>query len=111
LIGPGRWGTRDRFLGVPVNWADINNAKVIVETGIENFTVSPSQGTHFFHNLVAMDVGYFYVPYKSEKDFVEWVWLKSQKAHYKGNYVVHVRGSDPYVVRRFGKQGIATIAK
>lgn len=111
LIGPGRWGSRDRFLGVPVNWVDINNARVIVETGMENFAVSPSQGTHFFHNLVSMDVGYFYVPHKSGKDFVEWGWLKSQKARHKGNYIVHIRGNDPFVVQRFGKHGIATIAK
>jgi CheY-like chemotaxis protein len=57
LIGPGRWGTRDRFLGVPVRWAQINKAKVIVETGLEDFIIEASQGTHFFHNIVAMQVG------------------------------------------------------
>lgn len=111
LIGPGRWGTRDRFLGVPVNWADINNAKVIVETGMENFVVSPSQGTHFFHNLIVKDVGYFYIPHKSKNDFVDWDWLKSIKPRFVGKYIVHIRRDDPFLVQRFGKHGISTIAK
>lgn len=111
LIGPGRWGTRDRFLGVPVNWANINKAKVIVETGMENFAVSPSQGTHFFHNLVAMDVGYFYIPHDSEEDFISWDWLKSQKAHKQGKFITHIRRNKPFLIHRFGKQGIATLSK
>ena len=68
LIGPGRWGSRDRFLGIPVRWPQINRAKVILETGLSDFIVEASQGTHFFHNLVAMNVGYFTIPYVSQTD-------------------------------------------
>lgn len=111
LIGPGRWGSRDRFLGVPVQWADINKAKVIVETGLEDFAVSPSQGTHFFHNLVAMNVGYFYVPHRTETDFIDWDWLKSLDVYNRSEYLVHIRRNNPFVIHRFGKRGISTISK
>ena len=60
LIGPGRWGTRDEFTGIPINWAQINNAKVIVEIGLPNFPLDASLGSHFFHNVTSMSVGYFF---------------------------------------------------
>ena len=68
LIGPGRWGTRDRFLGIPVIWSQISKAKVIVEVGLEDYEIEPSQGTHFFHNVVAMNIGYFNVPFKKKRN-------------------------------------------
>ena len=61
LIGPGRWGTRDRFLGIPVVWPQISNAKVIVEVCLPNFHLDASLGSHFFHNVTSMNVGYFSV--------------------------------------------------
>jgi len=78
LIGPGRWGSRDRFLGIPVKWHEINKAKIVVEAGLKDFIVDSSQGTHFFHNLVSMNTGYFTVPYDSKDDFIDWEWLKKQ---------------------------------
>lgn len=111
LIGQGRWGSRDQFLGIPVRWADINQAKVIVETGLEGFIVEASQGTHFFHNLVAMNVGYFTVPYKPERNGIDWTWLKSQKPFNTTNYFMHLRRETPFTVKMFGKTGVAVIYK
>ncbi|RKY53133.1 MAG: hypothetical protein DRP89_06635, partial [Candidatus Neomarinimicrobiota bacterium] len=111
LIGPGRWGSMDRFLGIPVRWFQICNAKVIVETGLEDFNIEPSQGTHFFHNLVSMNVGYFNVPYNSNKDFIDWHWLKKQNVVEKTNYFVHVHIEHPLVIKMDGKKGIAVIYK
>ncbi len=111
LLGPGRWGTSDRFLGVPVRWAQINKAKIIVEASQENFTVEASQGSHFFHNLVAMNVGYFTVSHLLDSDFIDWEWLKSLPAKYSGKYAVHVELEKPIHIQIDGKKGIAVISK
>ena len=111
LIGPGRWGSRDKFLGIPVKWPQINRAKVILETGLSDFIVEASQGTHFFHNLVAMNVGYFTIPYVSKTDFVDLEWLSKQKYQEKGEYFVHVEFDHPLIVRMDGKTGMAVIHK
>jgi len=111
LIGPGRWGSRDRFLGIPVRWAQINRVKVIVETGLPDFIIEPSQGTHFFHNIVSMRVGYFTIPYGSETDFIDWKWLFRQREIERTEYLVHVRVDTPLTVKMDGKQGISIIEK
>ena len=111
LMGPGRWGTSDRFLGVPVRWAQINKAKIIVEASQENFTIEASQGSHFFHNLVAMNVGYFTISHSSDSDFIDWEWLKSLPARYSGKYAVHVELANPINIQIDGKKGIAVISK
>ncbi len=111
LIGPGRWGSRDRFLGIPVRWPQINRAKVIIETGLRDFIVEASQGTHFFHNLVAMNVGYFTIPYVSPTDFVDWDWLLTQTVEERGKFFIHVELDHPLIVRMDGKTGIAVIHK
>ncbi len=111
LIGPGRWGTRDRFLGIPVKWANINMAKAIIECGLSDFIIEASQGTHFFHNLVAMNVGYFTIPFYSETDFIDWVWLKEQTIFKKGTYFVHLRFDHPLIIKMDGKTGLSIIQK
>jgi hypothetical protein len=111
LVGPGRWGSRDKFLGIPVRWPQINRAKVILETGLSDFIVEASQGTHFFHNLVAMNVGYFTIPYISKTDFVDIDWLKKQPARETGDFFVHVEFDHPLIVRMDGKTGLAVIHK
>jgi CheY-like chemotaxis protein len=111
LIGPGRWGSRNRFLGIPVDWHEINNAKIIVESGLENFEVEPSQGTHFFRNLVSMNVGYFNVPASSKKDFINWDWLKSQSVKEKTEHFVHLEMDHPIIIKMNGKKGISCIFK
>jgi hypothetical protein len=109
LLGPGRWGSSDRFLGVPVKWGQINRAKVIVEIGLKNFIVEASQGSHFFQNVFAMNVGYFTVPFHSEKDLINWDWLKQQKPLTKTEYCAHVRTEQPLIVKIDGKKGHSAI--
>ncbi len=88
LIGIGRWGSRDKFLGVPVEWHDINMAKVIVEAGLENFDIDPSQGTHFMHNVISLNIGYFNIPFhRRDGSFIDWEWLNSQKTTIEKNYI------------------------
>jgi hypothetical protein len=111
LIGPGRWGSRDKFLGIPVRWPQINRAKVILETGLRDFIVEASQGPHFFHNLVAMNVGYFTIPWVSNTDFVDLDWLTAQECKERGEYFVHVEFDHPLIVRMDGKTGLAVIHK
>lgn len=111
LIGPGRWGTSDRFLGIPVRWDQINKARIIVEATLENFAVEASQGSHFFHNLVAMNAGYFNVSHSSETDFIDWEWLHSIPPKNTGKYYVHLSFQDPLIVKIDGKSGFATIDK
>ena len=111
LIGPGRWGSQDRFLGIPVKFVQISQARAIIEIGLEDFNVDPSQGTHFFHNMVAMKIGYFTIPYRSQKDSIDWDWLGAQKIHQRTNYFVHVRLAQEMEIKMDGKTGLATISK
>jgi len=111
LIGPGRWGSQDHFLGVPVKFVQISQARVIVEVGLEGFDIDPSQGTHFFHNIVAMKVGYFNIPYKSATDFLDWDWIKSQKVVERTKYFVHIKTDHDMQVGMDGKTGVSVIAK
>jgi len=111
LIGPGRWGSRDRFLGIPVQWHEINKAKIIVETGMKDFIVDASQGTHFFHNLISMNTGYFTVPYDSKTDFIDWGWLKKQPVEEKTDHFIHIQTDDPTVIKMDGRNGISFIYK
>jgi hypothetical protein len=76
LIGPGRWGTRDRWLGIPVTFAQISRSRVIVEADLEDFVVESSLGSHFFHNVTSMNIGYLKVA-KTDEGFVDWGWLRS----------------------------------
>ena len=112
LIGPGRWGSKDRFLGVPVQFGQINQAAVIVESGISGFDVKPSQGTHFFHNIVAMRIGYFSIPFREtprKEDHINTKLLKS--LHKKGNtkHFKHIHTSYSINVKMDGKTGKAII--
>ena len=77
LIGVGRWGSADPWLGIPVTWDQINGAQVIIETGFKDFTVVPSQGSHFFQNLTSFSIGYFTVNSHIKEGTVDWDWLRS----------------------------------
>ncbi len=110
LIGPGRWGSQDSWLGVPVKWTQISSARVIVETAIDGFSVDPSQGTHFFQNLTSLRVGYLTVDVNKHADVYDEGYLNAQKAIYENEYVRHVRFSEPLEIRIDGKKGIAAIA-
>jgi hypothetical protein len=109
LIGPGRWGTRDEFTGIPVNWAQINNAKVIVEIGLPNFPLDASLGSHFFHNVTSMNVGYFSVPQINGNEFVRFDMLDQQELIWKGKYVKHVRFNGGLEVLMDGRKRTAVI--
>lgn len=111
LVGPGRWGTRDRFLGIPIQWNDISQVKVIVEMEIPGFPVESSQGTHFFHNLVAMGTGYFTIPRSSGASFVDGAWLLGQSVVSRTTHVVHVRLERPLTILMDGRKGRALVLK
>jgi hypothetical protein len=104
LIGPGRWGSSDYWLGIPVKWPHINAARVIVEVGLKNYRVDPSQGTHFFQNLTSFGVGYFTVnPYKDEGIYQKAV-LDAMPAVEETAHVRHVRFSQPLKIMMDGKR-------
>jgi hypothetical protein len=109
LIGPGRWGTRDRFIGIPVTWAQISHARVIIETSLEGYPLDASSGSHFFHNVVSMNVGYFSIQPELSKSFIRWDVLKSQKVITQTKYFRHIRFDKPLVVSMDGKKRIAVI--
>jgi CheY-like chemotaxis protein len=111
LIGPGRWGTRDRWLGIPVTWMQISNAKIIIEAGLKDFHVDASLGSHFFHNITSMNIGYFNVPFNHGNNFIDWKWLNTQKHNSAGNYFKHVMCDKPLVVLMDGRKGISVIYK
>jgi len=109
LIGPGRWGTRDKYIGIPVNWPQISNAKVIVELGFEDFPLDPSSGSHFFHNVTSMNVGYFSIKRESELEFVRWDKLKTNNLVNKNEYFTHVCFDNSLTIKMDGKKRIAVI--
>lgn len=91
LIGPGRWGTRDHFTGIPVSWAQISKARVIVEQGLPDFPLDGSLGSHFFHNVTSMDVGYFSIPYGSHDAWINHELMDNAEVVDELNYVKHLR--------------------
>jgi hypothetical protein len=95
LIGPGRWGTRDQFLGIPVNWSQISNAKIIVEISLANFPLDSSLGSHFFHNVTSMNIGYFSVNNLSNVEFINWDRLHQEKEINKTKHFRHIRFAEP----------------
>ncbi len=109
LIGPGRWGSSDPWLGVPVKWGQISEAKVIVECGLENFRIEPSQGTHFFQNLVSFGVGYLTInPFMGDGG-LDIDSLEGAQTLYEGQYVRHVRFPAPLYIFVDGRNNKAII--
>jgi len=104
LIGPGRWGSRDKWIGIPVRWPQISKAKVIVETSLDNFPLEASSGSHFFHNVTSMKVGYFMVQHNSSKDSINYKMLEEQEVIYEGKFFKHVRFKKPFKVIMDGKK-------
>ncbi|KAF0131977.1 MAG: pyruvate phosphate dikinase PEP/pyruvate-binding protein [Bacteroidetes bacterium] len=109
LIGPGRWGTRDRWIGIPVNWPQISQAKVIVETSLEDFPLDASSGSHFFHNVTSMNVGYFTIQPELSKSYVNYDMLNEQRIIRQTRFFKHVRFEDYLTVRMDGKKRISVI--
>jgi hypothetical protein len=110
LVGAGRWGSSEPWLGIPVAWEEIAGARVIVESNFSGKHVVPSQGSHFFHNLTASLTAYFTV--ESEEDgFVDWKWLRAQPATEERVFVRHLRLAAPITVIADGRRGRGVILK
>jgi hypothetical protein len=95
LVGPGRWGSSDYWLGIPVKWPHISAAKVIVEVALKNYRIDPSQGTHFFQNLTSFGVGYFTIDTNTDDGIFRQDILDNMPAIEETKYVRHVRFSSP----------------
>jgi hypothetical protein len=109
LIGPGRWGTRDRWIGIPVNWPQISNAKTIIETSLEGYPLDASSGSHFFHNVTSMNVGYFSIQPEMGKSFIDYALLKKQKLICRTNFFRHVRFDKALKIRMDGRNRLAVV--
>jgi CheY-like chemotaxis protein len=111
LVGVGRWGSRDPWLGIPVGWEQVSGAAVIVEAGLRDVKVEPSQGSHFFHNLTAFQVGFFTVHPEGGSGRLDWRWLDDQPALSEVAHVRHLRLAAPLAVRIDGRRGRGVIVK
>ena len=111
LIGVGRWGSRDPYLGIPVGWEQVAGASVLVETGLRDVEVAPSEGSHFFHNLSAFGVGFFTVSPATGTGWIDWDWLDAQPALSDTSRVRHLRFERPLTARIDGRRGRGVILK
>jgi len=111
LIGIGRWGSADPWLGIPVTWDEISGARVIVETGFQEIKVAPSQGTHFFQNLNAFQVGYFTIGTDSDSAFLDWDWLNAYPASKKRELTRRLIFESPIEIRMNGHNSSGIIIK
>ena len=111
LVGPGRWGSSDPWLGIPVIWPQISSAKIIVESGLDDFRIDPSQGTHFFQNLTSFKVGYLTInPFINDGSY-DVDYLNKQPAVYEDTYLRHICFNEPLTVIIDGKNNKAAIFK
>ena len=109
LIGPGRWGSSDTWLGIPVKWPHISAARVIVEAGLTNYRVDPSQGTHFFQNLTSFGVGYFTINAYMNDGIYNQDFLNAQPAIEETQFVRHIRFENPITIKMDGKKKIGVV--
>ena len=109
LVGPGRWGSSDSWLGIPVKWPHISAARVIVEAGLTNYRVDPSQGTHFFQNLTSFGVGYFTINAYMNDGIYNQAYLNEQVAVEETNFLRHIHFEKPIKVKMDGKKKIGVV--
>jgi hypothetical protein len=109
LVGPGRWGSADPWLGIPVRWHQISSSRVIVETSLKDFVVDPSYGTHFFHNITSLGLGYFTLRGGEGEVGMRWDWLERQAAVGETDLLRHVRLPKPLDIRIDGSTGRGVI--
>lgn len=111
LVGPGRWGSADPWLGIPVRWTDISGVAAIVETVSEKLNVEPSTGAHFFHNLVSLGISYLSVT-KHPPDHFDWAWLEARKVSLETEFTAYVQLDEPIVLKVDGRSssGVITLA-
>jgi hypothetical protein len=110
LIGPGRWGSADRWLGIPVSWKEISGVGAIVETTAKNLNADPSQGSHFFHNITSLGISYLNVTQHGD-DFIDWNWLNSLPAFEETAHLRHVLLKHPVTLKIDGKSSRAVLLK
>jgi len=111
LIGPGRWGSSDHFLGIPVKWSQISGVRVLVETSLQNYQVDPSQGTHFFQNLTSFRVGYFNINPCMQDGYYDLSFLNRRKPVYESERLKLIRFAHPMKIYIDGKKGVGVILK
>ncbi|WP_243287337.1 PEP/pyruvate-binding domain-containing protein [Geothrix terrae] len=111
LLGPGRWGSNDRHLGIPIVWSMISCAQVIVEYAMENFQADASLGSHFFHNVTSLNIGYFTVPYPRGTSLLDWDWLRRQPEVWRSGCLVHTRLDEPVHIVMDGRRSASAIFK
>lgn len=110
LIGPGRWGSADRWLGIPVTWSEICGVGAMVETAHININAEPSQGSHFFHNITTLGINYINVLEK-EGDFLKWDWLTSLPIQSESKFIAHVKLEHPILLKVDGRQSSCVMIK
>ena len=111
LVGVGRWGSTDPFLGIPVGWNQIAGARVVVEAGFRDLRVTPSQGTHFFQNLTSCNVGYFTVNPDVGDGLLDWQWLREREAMAEDGPVRHIHLDEPLEIKMSGHTAEGVILK
>jgi hypothetical protein len=111
LLGPGRWGSNDPHLGIPIAWSMISCAQVIVEYAMENFQADASLGSHFFHNVTSLNIGYFTVPYPRGTSVLDWDWLRTQTEVSRQGCLVHSRVEAPLHIVMDGRRSASAIFK
>ncbi|WP_128331036.1 PEP/pyruvate-binding domain-containing protein [Apibacter sp. HY039] len=112
LVGPGRWGSSDPWLGIPIKWSYVTNARLLVESGLENYRIEPSQGTHFFQNLTSFGVGYYTINsyHEGEGTFDE-KYLNEQPAIFESQFIRHIRFNQPIIIKTNGKKKCGLVLK
>jgi len=110
VIGPGRWGSSDPLLGIPVKWNHISGSRIIVEAAYGDFVVDPSYGTHFFHNVTSLGIGYFTINETTPESFINWDRLKAEKPLEEFTYIRHLRFERPLDIRVDGSDGRGAVA-
>jgi hypothetical protein len=111
LVGPGRWGTADRWLGIPAAWHQISGARIITELAVPGFRVDPSQGTHFFHNITSLRIGYFTVDLTRNGEWVDLEFLESLPAITESSFLRHVRLEHPLAGRISSREGLGVVVR
>jgi len=109
LIGPGRWGSSDSLLGIPVSWQHISGVAGLVETTTKDFRADPSEGTHFFQNITSL--GVIYLTIYQTKDFIDLEWFATQKVVREGQYLTHVRTTQPLIIKIDGKKNHGVVLR
>ncbi len=110
VIGPGRWGSSDPLLGIPVKWNHISNSRIIIEAAYGDFVVDPSYGTHFFHNVTSLGIGYFTIHATTAESFINWERLTAEKPLQEFSYIRHLRFARPLDIRVDGADGRGAVA-